>query len=1125
MFGAGPTLAQRPPREAGASGPATRPNALAVAEGSGSELFIQRDAEAVIGGAPFRYARSYAAAASYQSIGTGIVIATAPIIIFNDAPKNEHEASRLLSIGTGGGGAEAARSLVAAFGSHTGIRSKRARIEGDADLSHVSRIEFLDDVEGVLVDPEVPEEQVRFATERIAITFEGGEIASLTTDRAFTITRPRAQDLTFTGRGLDVRLLEGRARLLQDVHIEGVPPARAGSKRVPFTLDAPGPVELEFQKRQGKGAKLSLACMRAWTLGGATFAQGDLHGTGTVATLTTNERSAVEKLDLAGDVRISDSGSDARGTRLFVTPQHASVLARLEGDPVVIRPLPESALFAQAGPDATLTTSGAVTISPVQAGSDGVRGRTTRIGPGVIFDGDTGHVEAASAVLWSAADPNAEVAFRVWIEKLDALDFETSVVAEKCVIVRKGAGAEAIDHVTLTGPYDVVHRSKKSARPEDAPASQPAVPDFAGGPMRLKGPGTLEIAHPVAADRPIVVEASGGFLAEALDPKDPKAAPRGTLEAKAARLVLAPQPAAVLPGGGPSRAVESFVASGRVRVDMPGRARARGDRMTYEASLKRLVLLGGGADEAAVVERVITGSQDWLSAQSITFHQDTLRLVAIQGVNAEIALAPLPWIGDPSRANAPPVPSRLHAQRLVASLDPERYRKGEVVATEVTTEVAVRLTQRDRILTADYASLDLLRKTGQVRGAPLRYAVSRTLGGVERTEGLVCPSLTLDGNRLLVEGPAEAIVHAQRGLGVPRLADRKTPAASRRADGPFEAVNLRLGRRAVVLEDVIVAEGRVSMEQAEGTPAATIAAADEALLFLQDTRPAESGPSAREVGFIVLKGHAKYRSQDLDASSDVMQLNRGTSHAAFYNERPEKVILIMKRVVHEASVWNGVSRLDVDFSDPELAVSHRARPRLCTRARVPEGFAMTRRAGPLARGSDPARDGRRGATAGERAGYPGARRHHLHQGRRGLSDRQRPRLPRRHGAPLRDRRDLADEGRAPRRIETASAWAAHHSDRHLRRWTREGGLRRRDRPRPPEGRNPPVRERLLRLRSRARAHRRPRRALPGHDSERSEGDASPQGGRAADALRGPVRAEGRADLDVPLRQPSLPRGL
>ena len=134
-------------------------------------------------------------------------------------------------------------------------------------------------------------------------------------------------------------------------------------------------------------------------------------------------------------------------------------------------------------------------------------------------------------------------------------------------------------------------------------------------------------------------------------------------------------------------------------------------------------------------------------------------------------------------------------------------------------------------------------------------------------------------------------------------------------------MNLRLAQRAVVLEDVIVAEGRVSMEQAVGTPEATTATGDEALLFLQETqpaesRPAESRPAAREVGFIVLKGHAKYRSQDLDASSDIMQLNRGTSHAAFFNERAEKVVLIMKGVVHEASVWNGVSRLDVDFSDP-----------------------------------------------------------------------------------------------------------------------------------------------------------------------------------------------------------------
>ena len=55
----------------------------------------------------------------------------------------------------------------------------------------------------------------------------------------------------------------------------------------------------------------------------------------------------------------------------------------------------------------------------------------------------------------------------------------------------------------------------------------------------------------------------------------------------------------------------------------------------------------------------------------------------------------------------------------------------------------------------------------------------------------------------------------------------------------------------------------------------------------------------------------------------------------------------MKRVVHEASVWNGISKLDLDFSDPKS-------PSVTARdhdfAVVPEsreGLAMTRRSGLL----------------------------------------------------------------------------------------------------------------------------------------------------------------------------------
>jgi hypothetical protein len=120
----------------------------------------------------------------------------------------------------------------------------------------------------------------------------------------------------------------------------------------------------------------------------------------------------------------------------------------------------------------------------------------------------------------------------------------------------------------------------------------------------------------------------------------------------------------------------------------------------------------------------------------------------------------------------------------------------------------------------------------------------------------------------------------------------------------------------VLLDEVILAEGRVSMDQADGKGGTASAAADSAMIFLERESGAETRSSRRDVSFIVLRGSAKYQSAELDAASDVMKINRVMKHAAIFNERADKVTLIMKRRVYSADVVNGVSRLHIDFTDP-----------------------------------------------------------------------------------------------------------------------------------------------------------------------------------------------------------------
>ena len=50
LFGSAPNLARKAGPELTTTDAASRPHAVALAEGSGSDLFVQRDADAMIGG-------------------------------------------------------------------------------------------------------------------------------------------------------------------------------------------------------------------------------------------------------------------------------------------------------------------------------------------------------------------------------------------------------------------------------------------------------------------------------------------------------------------------------------------------------------------------------------------------------------------------------------------------------------------------------------------------------------------------------------------------------------------------------------------------------------------------------------------------------------------------------------------------------------------------------------------------------------------------------------------------------------------------------------------------------------------------------------------------------------------
>jgi hypothetical protein len=929
MFGSSPSLARKTGNQS-ASEAASRPQALSLSDGSGSELFLERTAEAPIGAATVTYARTYAAAASYTSAGTGVLVATDPVMIFNPAPRSEHDVARLLTIGTANGSQAARRALEAAFGSRTGIRGREARIEGEADLSRISRVRFLGSVEAAMVDPEVPDGTLTLATERLVIDFDGREIVSISTDVAFTLTR-KSGDLTLTGRGLDLDLRDDRARLHHDVRVNGALPGRLPSD-APFTLAAPGPVELAFGKRDpAKRGSFALAGTRATGSGGVAFQQGDLEGSARDATVAFGPTAAVERVELSGDVRLANAEGEARGSKLVVTPPPSrrgpvesrgdghDLFAKLEGSPITIRPRRGAALLpAQLGDDPTITTTGALTISTVYAGALG-RGRRIGIAQPLAVDGSRGHLAAKSGFAWVSAEPTPRIPYHVGLRDVDAHDDETTIKASDAAIGREGIGAEVVDRITLTGKYDMLHRPKPapgargaSQAPESSESR--AVPSFAKGPLRVRcdANGTFDVKIPVSWDRPLVIDVQQGFRAEALDSAGGKAPPRATLEADVAHLELESDGLAAPNATGPRRAPTKFSATGRVKAEIPERAKASGNQLFWDARTRQVVLVGGTqAGQLARVERTEKGSKDWVRAVTFTFNQDLLQLVATQQVDGELALQPLPWVGIPPPPRGTTVPSAVKANRLVANLDAARWQKGEVAASEVKAEINVRVTQPERVLTGDLVSFDTVRRSGTARGAPLRYTVMRLVDGKALGEGIACPSITIDGRRIVIEGPAEGIFHARRGLGIPD----KNESGSRPAAVPLEPVNLKLARRGVILEDEIVAEGRVTLAQGEGQ-ATTTASGDSAIVFLVRESGAETRSSHRDLGLLVLTGNAKYVSAEMDAAADVMKVNRLTRHASLFNERPAKVTLIMKRQVHSADVVNGVSKLDIDFTDP-----------------------------------------------------------------------------------------------------------------------------------------------------------------------------------------------------------------
>ena len=782
-----------------------------------------------------------------------------------------------------------------------------------------------------MVDPEVPDGTLTLATERLVIDFDGRDIVSISTDVAFTLTR-RSGDVTLTGRGLDLDLRDDRARLHHDVRVTGVLPGRLPTD-APFTLTAPGPVDVAFGKRAaGKRGSFVLAGTRATGTGGVAFQQGDVEGSARDATVVFGKTAAVETVELVGDVRLANTQGEALGSKLVVTPPASKpgpgesrgtgheIFAKLEGSPVTLRPRRGAALLpAQLGGETTVTTTGTLTISTIYEGALG-RGRRIGIAQPLAVDGSRGHLVAKSGFAWVSAEPNPGIPYHVGLRDVDAHDDETTVKASDATIAREGIGADVVDHVTLTGKYDILHRPKpapdasRPSRTPGQPESRLAVPGFGKGPVHVKcdANGTFDVKVPVSYDRPLVIDVQHGFRAESLDPAGGKAPPKATLEADVAHLELEAEGLPVATATGPRRAPTKFSATGKVKAEIPDRAKASGTQLTWDARIRQVVLVGGTQPGLlARVDRTERGAKDWVRAVTFTFNQDLLEIVATQQVDGELALPPLPWVGIPPPPKGQTVPSAVKANRLVAILDAARWRKGEVAASEVRAEINVKLTQPERVLTGDFVSFETERRSGTARGTPLRYTVMRVVDGKALGEGIACPSITVDGRRIVVDGPAEGIFHAKRGLGIPD----KSESGSRPAAVPLEPVTLKLARRGVILEDEIVAEGRVTLAQGDAK-AMTTASGDSAIIFLVRESAAETRSSHRDLGLLVLTGNAKYQSADMDAAADVMKVNRVTKHASLTNTGLDKVTLILKRQVYSADVVNGVAQLDIDFTDP-----------------------------------------------------------------------------------------------------------------------------------------------------------------------------------------------------------------
>lgn len=934
----GPVLARKPPSESRATEAASRPRAVTLAEGAGTELFIESVADEVLDGKPVRYARSYVAAASYRNERPGVIVATDPMMVFNARPKSEPALARVLAIDPAGGSRRAMGDLAAAFGAHSGIRARSARVEGDVDLARVHRIEFDGDVLAILTDPEVPGDETRVETGKLVLEFDNRELIGISTDDAFAISRPRARDLAVTGRGLEVRLRDHKARLLHDIRIETVLGRKTEDDvdSQPFTLATPGPIDVELGSRPGKPRSLTVARSRATTAAGITFSQGERSGSADRATVVFDAASKIESLDLDGSVRLLSPDGEAQGSNLHLLPRDAAVFARLVGSPVTMRLDRRSSMLpARLGSNATLTTNGALVISPVRAGPDGRRGRSFEAGPGVLVTTTSATLEAGTATAWKAENPDADVSFRAAFETVAGRDEEDEFHAARVAVARENGRTGSADRITLYGPYDVLHRPKRP--PADAaggPESRRDLPRFDGDAVSIRGGGSLELLRPVLDDGPIVVDVREAFHMESLEAKAGKV--KGTLDAEGGHAVLdfvaGPRLAkqvgegASRPASRPSnpmiekpyRELAEFSADRHVRVELIDRARARGAHLAYDGRLRKLTLAGGGDGEPAFVQRTVPGSHDSMTAGTIVFHQDILLVVGTGGVDADIAMPALPWVGDAKRPKGQTVATKVHAQRVTASLDSAKYAQGQIVPAEMTSEVAVKVTQPDHVLSCDYARFAAGLRSGSGRGSPLRYAVTRTVGGARLEEGVTCPSMSLDQRTLVLEGQVEGLFHAKPFL----------PGKSLRLGAPesgpvsqLQPLVLRCKHRAVLDEETIIADERVEMEQGAPPADGMKASSDEAIIFLEPKSPAGAGPAEskpgdREVGLVVLRGHATYVSRDFDAACDQMMMNEVTKHAHLANDTLSEFTILLHRQAHKSDVWNGVSLLDVDFTDP-----------------------------------------------------------------------------------------------------------------------------------------------------------------------------------------------------------------